>query len=45
MPQHRQRHKAAPGGMIEIVIGEAVVRIHAEVDAALLKLVLQSLRS
>ena len=28
------RPVAAPGTMIEVIIGEAVVRIHAEVDAA-----------
>ena len=35
---------AEPSGMIEIIIGDAVVRLHAGIDAALLQLVLQSLR-
>ena len=34
-----------PSSMIEIIIGDAVVRLHAGIDAALLQLVLQSLRS
>jgi transposase len=33
-----------PSGMIEIIIGDAVVRLHAGIDTALLQLVLQSLR-
>jgi len=33
-----------PNGMIEIMIGDAVVRLHAGIDASLLQLVLQSLR-
>ena len=37
-------HMAEPSGMIEIIIGDAVVRLHAGIDAALLQLVLQSLR-
>jgi transposase len=37
-------HTAEPSGMIEIIIGDAVVRLHAGIDAALLQLVLQSLR-
>ena len=36
-------HMAEPSGMIEIIIGDAVVRLHAGIDAALLQLVLQSL--
>lgn len=32
------------GSMIEIIIGDAVVRLHASIDAALLQLVLQSVR-
>ena len=35
---------AEPSGMIEIIIGDAIVRLHAGIDAALLQLVLQSLR-
>ncbi|WP_227012395.1 transposase [Duganella sp. FT27W] len=35
---------AEPSNMIEIIIGDAVVRLHAGIDAALLQLVLQSLR-
>ena len=34
---------AEQGSMIEIIIGDAVVRLHAGIDAALLQLVLQSL--
>ena len=34
---------AEPSGMIEIIIGDAIVRLHAGIDAALLQLVLQSL--
>ena len=33
-----------PSSMIEIIIGDAVVRLHAGIDAALIQLVLQSLR-
>jgi transposase len=33
-----------PRSMIEIIIGDAVVRLHAGIDAALLQLVLQSVR-
>lgn len=44
MPTPAQ-HTAPPGTMIEVIIGDAVVRVHAGIDAALLKLVLQSLRS
>lgn len=33
-----------PRGIVEIIIGDAVVRLHARIDAALLQLVLQSLR-
>ena len=35
---------ADAGSMIEIIIGDAIVRLHAGIDAALLQLVLQSLR-
>jgi len=38
-------HTAEPSGMIEILIGDAVVRLHAGIDAALLQLVLQSVRA
>ena len=38
------RSAAAPGTMIEVVIGEVFVRIHAEIEAALIELVLHSLR-
>ncbi len=31
--------------MIEIIIGDAVVRLHASIDAPLLQLVLQSVRA
>lgn len=30
--------------MIEIIVGDAVVRLHASIEAALLQLVLQSVR-
>lgn len=36
---------AFPTGFIEIVIGDAVVRVGADTDAALLRLVLQGLRA
>ena len=35
---------AEPSSMIEIILGDAIVRLHAGIDAALLQLVLQSLR-
>ena len=35
---------AEPSSMIEIIIGDAIVRLHTGIDAALLQLVLQSLR-
>ncbi len=34
-----------PGGVIEIIIADAVVRLRGDVDAALLKTVVQSLRA
>ena len=34
-----------PSGMIEILIGDAVVRLHASIDAPLLQLVLPSVRA
>ena len=39
------RREAVPGGMIEIVIADAIVRLRGDVDAALLKTVVQSLRA
>ncbi|WP_229422194.1 IS66-like element accessory protein TnpA [Massilia aquatica] len=39
------RRDAVPGGMIEIVIADAIVRLRGDVDAALLKTVVQSLRA
>ena len=44
MAQSPSRPPAEQGSMIEIIIGDAVVRLHAGIDAALLQLVLQSLR-
>ncbi|WP_242404519.1 IS66-like element accessory protein TnpA [Janthinobacterium agaricidamnosum] len=37
-------HTVEPSSMIEIILGDAIVRLHAGIDAALLQLVLQSLR-
>lgn len=35
---------AKPTGIIKIIIGDAVIRLHASIDAALLQLVLRRLR-
>lgn len=37
-------HTAKPSGMIEIIFVDTIVRLHAGIDAALLQLVLHSLR-
>lgn len=37
-------HAAEPSGTIETIMGDAVVGLHAGIDAALLQLVLQSQR-
>ena len=39
------RRDAVPGGVIEIVIADAIVRLRGDVNAALLKTVIQSLRA
>lgn len=39
------RREAVPVGVIEIVIADAIVRLRGDVDAALLKMVVQSLRA
>lgn len=38
-----RQHASTPGCAIEVIIGDAVVRVHADANAALLKLVLKSL--